>query len=445
MNRISVVGLGKLGACLAACAASKGMQVVGADTSTRTVAAMNDGRAPVVEPHLAEMMAANRARLRATGDTAEAVIATEATFVVVPTPSEPGGGFSLEYVLAAARDIGAALASKRDYHLVVISSTVLPGSMQTVQRALEEASGRSCGADFGLCYNPEFIALGSVLRDMLNPDFVLIGESDERAGALLAEWQAAFCESTPAVTRMNFVNAELTKIAVNSYVTTKITFANTLANICERLPGANVDVVTSALGRDSRIGARYLKGALGYGGPCFPRDNAAFARVAQTAGIEADVAVATDRANRQIAATTAARLRELSPAGARVAILGTAYKPDTAVVEESQGLALAAALSGSHKVVVFDPLALDATKAALGPSVEYAASLPEALRSADLVIVCNPCREFAALSPPDFEQRPEPVVLYDCWRILQSSVNGCPWIRYVPAGVGEPSSPCPAV
>ena len=163
---------------------------------------------------------------------------------------------------------------------------------------LEKASGKRMGADFGLCYSPEFIALGSVIRDFLNPDMLLIGESDKRAGDFLQSLYAEVCENKPALARMSFVNAEITKLAVNTYVTTKISYANMLARICEKLSGANVDVITSALGLDTRIGSKYLKGAVSYGGPCFPRDNLALAQLAQQLGVPPDLAQTVDRFNR---------------------------------------------------------------------------------------------------------------------------------------------------
>ena len=144
--------------------------------------------------------------------------------------------------------------------MVVISSTVLPGSTQFgILPLLESQSGKRCGKDFGLCYNPEFVALGSVIRDFLNPDFALIGESDDRAGSEVESFLRAVYDNRPHVARMGFVNAELTKIALNTYVTTKISFANMLRELCERLPGADVDVVTGALGLDLRIGDGTLR------------------------------------------------------------------------------------------------------------------------------------------------------------------------------------------
>ena len=229
-----------------------------------------------------------RGRLTAVTDIEAAVAQTDITFIVVSTPSDPAGGFSLRYVDPVCQAIGRALAKKTDYHLVCLTSTVMPGTTGgPVREMLEKASGKRVGADFGLCYSPEFIALGSVIRDFLNPDMLLIGESDDRAGETLQALYAQVCENKPTVARMSFVNAEITKLAVNTYVTTKISYANMLARICERLSGANVDVITSALGLDTRIGPKYLKGAVSYGGPCFPRDNLALAQLARQLGVPA--------------------------------------------------------------------------------------------------------------------------------------------------------------
>src|SRR5205823_507099 len=171
--------------------------------------------------------------------------------------------------------------------------------------------------------------LGSVVRDMLKPDMILIGEFDQRCGDILEELYAGMCESEPHIQRMNFVNAELTKLSVNTFVTTKISYANMLAQVCETLPGADVDVVTSAIGCDSRIGNKYLKGALGYGGPCFPRDNVAFSALARANGVPALLAEATDQMNRRQVPRLAELILSRLPEGGTVGILGLAYKPDT--------------------------------------------------------------------------------------------------------------------
>ena len=307
---------------------------------------------------------------------------SDASFVIVPTPSDSTGFFSNRFVLQAMESLGEALRDKKGYHMVVITSTVMPGTTGgEIKAALEAASGRKVGPDLGLCYNPEFIALGSVVRDMLYPDSILIGESDAKAGDMLQTIYLQMCENKPPVQRMNFVNAELTKISVNTYVTTKISYANMLADLCDRLPGADVDVVTRALGADTRIGGKYLKGAMGYGGPCFPRDNVAFAALARKIGARADVAEATDRINNHQIERLTSLVAKFAKAGTRIALLGLSYKPQTPVVEESHSVKLAARLADAGYIVsVHDPLAQDAALAVLGDKVVGASSIEGAVR-----------------------------------------------------------------
>ncbi len=417
---ISVIGLGKLGAPLAAVLAHKGHTVIGVDLDPRPVRLINQGQAPVFEPGLDELIKTSCERLSATDDYDLAIAQTDATFIIVPTPSDEQGGFSLRYVLAAAESIGRALHHKDSFHLVVLTSTVMPGATGgEVMPALEAYSGKRCGQDFGLCYNPEFIALGSVIRDMLNPDFILIGESDPRSGDMLASLYRDLCDNDPPIARMNFINAELTKLAVNTFVTTKISYANMLAQVCERLPGADVDVVTSALGLDSRIGRKYLKGALGYGGPCFPRDNLAFAHLARRLGTQAMLAEATDQLNRAQVHRLIEIVTSRLPDGGRVGILGLSYKPQTDVIEESQGVELARhLLARGIPVILYDPAAMDNARAVLGEGVTFAPSVEECTRQADVVVLATPWDEFKTLSPVHLNYANGRPVLVDCWRIL---------------------------
>lgn len=420
IKSVSVIGLGKLGAPMAACLASKGQRVIGVDMNPRTVRLVNECRAPVFEPGLEELLRANRERLVATDDYQEAIAGSEATFIVLPTPSDEHGGFSLRYVKEACARIGEALRNKADYHLIVLTSTVLPGAtINEVKPALEDHSGKRCGPDFGLCFSPEFIALGSVIRDLLCPDFILIGESDARSGDMLVGIYQNLCDNDPPVARMNFVNAELTKLAINTFVTTKISYANMLAEICERIPGADVDVVTQALGHDSRIGRKYLKGAVGYGGPCFPRDNLAFAYLTRQLGTQAILAEATDQVNRQQVPRLAQLVLSRVRRGERVGILGLSYKPKSDIVEKSQGLELAQhLLAQGIPVVLYDPVAMNNARLALGDRAPFASSAEECARLANVLVLTTPWEEFRDLSPAHLNYSNGRPTLVDCWRIL---------------------------
>lgn len=420
LPRVNVVGLGKLGAPLAAVMASRGFAVIGLDVNKSLVDALNAGKMPIIEPQLNELIAANKQRLSATMDASEAVQKSDASFVIVPTPSDSTGFFSNRFVLQAMETLGKALRGKKGYHMVVITSTVMPGSTGgEIREALERASGRKVGPELGLCYNPEFIALGSVVRDMLYPDSILIGESDAKAGDMLQTIYLQLCEKKPPVQRMNWISAELTKISVNTYVTTKISYANMLADICDRLPGADVDVVTKALGADTRIGPKYLKGAMGYGGPCFPRDNVAFAALARKIGARADVAEATDRINHYQVDRLSGLVSKFAKAGTRIAILGLSYKPQTPVVEESHSVKLAMKLADAGYIVtVHDPLAQDEALHVLGDKVVGASSLEDAVRDCDLLIVATGWPEYKVIDPAWCKRKDQRLTILDLWRTL---------------------------
>src|ERR1700683_3391894 len=243
LKSISVIGLGKLGSPMSACVAARGFHVTSVDVDAQKVESINQGFAPVLEPGLAELLKESEGRLSATTDIDAAIRRSDATFIIVNTPSEAGGGFSLRYVLPTMEAIGKTLRTKKGFHLVVLTSTVMPGSTGgDVKDTLERASGKTCGIHFGLCYSPEFIALGSVIHDFYFPDFLLIGESDKHSGEILTEIYKQTCKNTPFVARMNFINAEITKLAVNTYITTKISYANMIARLCERLPEADASV-----------------------------------------------------------------------------------------------------------------------------------------------------------------------------------------------------------
>lgn len=434
----SVVGLGKLGASMVAAIASRGFHVIGVDINRRAVELLNAGHAPVQETNLEETISANREWLRATLSHREAILNSDVTFVIVPTPSDERGAFSLQYAKWAFREIGRALAEKKGYHNVVLTSTVLPGSTRYgLLPILERGSGKVCGRDFGLCYGPEFIALGSVIHNFLNPDFTLVGEFDERAGSQLEACYAEIMENNPPCKRMSIENAELTKIAVNTFVTSKITFANMLADLCERIPGGDVDVVSDALGLDTRIGRKYLTGALGYGGPCFPRDNVALSFIARALGCEANLVETTDRLNRSLTGKLAEYLGSLIKRGDTVAILGLSYKPHSHVVEESQGVYLARALAAlGVRVVGYDPLANEMARHELTDKVVMLEDVTSCLQQADAVVITTPDPEFRTLQPADFPQRNPPVVVYDCWRILREKLESALHVRYIPLGIG---------
>jgi len=434
---ISVIGLGKLGLCIAASFADKGFKVIGVDIDMGKIEKINNGVSPIEETGLPGLVKKAKNNLKATKEYAQAILNSDVTFIVVATPSLADGSFSNEYLEKALHNIAEALKKKKEYHLIVVTSTVMPQTTDKVAKyLLEKISGKKCGRDFGLAYNPEFIALGSVIHDFLNPDFILIGEENKKDGDTLEEIYKRTCENNPRFARMSPLNAEIAKISLNCYVTTKITFANSLATICEKVKGADAYVITRALGLDSRIGTKYLKPGLGYGGPCFPRDNIAFSAFARKLEIKAKLAEMVDEVNRDQVLRVINRIQEIlsglkkDKKNAQISVLGLSYKPNTPVIEDSQALDIAQLLvNEGYSVTVYDPQALENARSVLGNTVRYAKDKAECLAKADIAVIAVPWEEFKQI---DFRRLSKKCVLLDCWR-LSGGLKGAE-IQFLGAG-----------
>ncbi|MEY2536726.1 MAG: UDPglucose 6-dehydrogenase [Verrucomicrobiota bacterium] len=385
---------------MAATFASRGFSVVGVDIDPEKIEKVNAAIAPVDEPLLAETMVEGKDRLRATNDPAESV-KTDVSFFIPPSPSLPDGSFSNEYLLKAMQPVAKAMRdANKTGHIFVCSSTTTPGAIDGVLiPMLEKETGWTCGSEFHVCYNPEFIALGNVINGLLEPDFVLIGESDPAAGAALEELYRHYNRNKCRIARMSIISAELTKISVNSYITMKISFTNQLRMIAEKFPKADINTILDAIGTDTRIGHKYLRAGLSFGGPCFPRDNRLLAYAAREVGSEAPLAEASDRTNELTKSNLLEKVRELVPAGGTVLVLGLSYKPDTYITEESAGLHLAQHLKRhSYRVLVHDFAATPSNSPALH-EFEVVDDLKdiEKRTGIDLAVVCSPWPQYRGI------------------------------------------------
>lgn len=434
---ISVIGLGKLGLCTAACFAAAGHAVIGYDLSEHFREELKSRCCPIDETGLAELLEAAWPNMQIVDSYDDAVRSSDVTLIIVPTPSMADGRFSNQYVIKVLEGLAPAVAVKESFHLVDVVSTVMPGSSDGIFRPLlERLTGKRCGTDFGLAYNPEFIALGSVIHNFLHPDMVLIGASDERSGAMLTELYRSTCKTEPTMAVMSLVNAEITKISLNCYVTMKISYANGLAAICEQVPGADVDVVTAAIGADSRVGSKYLKGGLGFGGPCFPRDNIAFQSFAEEFGAEAVLGKAVVAINNAVPRRLHERIAGHVAPPAKVALLGVSYKADTHIIEESQSVMLARSLAAAgYRVVLHDPKATDPARQVLGESVEYGRDPYDCAAGASAIALLT---DWPAYRQLDWRRiasgaAPKAAVL-DSWRIARGADMSA--FTYIPVGVG---------
>lgn len=432
--KLSFIGLGKLGSPAAIVFASRGFQVLALDINEKYVQAVNAGKAPVAEYRLQEYLDKAKGNIRATQNYGELVAGTDVTFLITPTPSLPDGNFSDAYLKNALKDLALELKqSKKPFHTFVIVSTVSPGTTgKSLIPWIEQHSERKFNEGFGIAYNPEFIALGDVIKGLLQPDMVLIGEGSKETGDLMEDIYKEVCENKPNIARMSIVSAEIAKISLNVYVTTKISFANTLANICEQVPGADVDAITRALGSDKRISPYYLSGGLSFGGPCFPRDGRAFVAFAKNCGVDAKIARATDEINQLQVPNLVKKTLKYLPENKAVAVLGLAYKPNTPVIEESPSVTLVEELlKNGVMVTVYDPFAMDNARSLWNDKVFYASSAKAALERSSLCIFATKEPEFTALGADDVAH--EPTTLIDCWRMFDPAKFGKK-INYVAVG-----------
>ena len=439
-ERLSLIGLGKLGLCLAACLAEKGFETIGVDIEERVVNSVNQGKAPWFEPQLDDFLARHGGKtLRATLHHREAIEKTDITFVLVATPSNPDGSFSNRFVESALRSLSEALKeSKKEHHLFVISSTVMPGSIESSFIPLiEQYSGRKLNQGFSVCFDPDFVALGKVIKDFLNPDLVVIGETMPESGARIEAIHRQMCENNPTISRMSITSAELAKVCLNAYITTKISFANSLANLCEKIPGSDVDAITSAIGVDRRISPYYFQGGLAFGGTCFPRDTSAYIMVADKFDVQADIIHAVERVNQyQNQHLIEMVLQELEICENKtVGVLGLAFTGNTPVIVESPAIKLIVELLGHDiRVIAYDPLAIENARSVFGSAVEYVETAETCLEHAGLEVLT--LRNVEIKKAVESFVPTNPFTVVDCWRMidlnkLNKSIKLTPLGRFI--------------
>jgi len=333
------------------------------------------------------------------------------------------------------------LRVKDEYHLVVLRSTVVPGTTENVVKPIVEVrSGKRCGEGWGLCFNPEFLSEGSAVEDTFNPDRIVIGECDERSGDVLESlYKEFYAEKMPPLLRTSPVNAELIKYANNAFLAMKVSFINTIANICERIPGADVTVVAKGIGLDKRIGSLFLNAGLGYGGSCLPKDLRALIQHSRSLGYEPKLLEAVKEVNDGQPRRAIELCKELvgELRGRRVAVLGLAFKPNTDDMRDAVSIKIVKRLlEEGARVVVYDPRAVENAKKVFGSSVEYATSVEECLRGSECAIVVTEWEEFRRLRPEDFLRLMKEPVVVDGRRIYDAELFSSR-LRFAAVGFGK--------
>ncbi|WP_027994477.1 UDP-glucose dehydrogenase family protein [Simplicispira psychrophila] len=404
--KITMVGTGYVGLVSGACFSEVGNDVLCLDVDSEKIRLLEAGEIPIFEPGLADMVRRNVAagRLRFTSDVAHAVQHGTVQFIAVGTPPDEDGSADMQYVLAAARNIGRLMT---DYKVVVDKSTVPVGTADRVNAVIaEELRLRGVQTPYAVVSNPEFLKEGAAVEDFMRPDRIIVGASDEQAVYLMRALYAPFQRNHERLIVTDARSAELTKYAANAMLATRISFMNELANLAEKL-GADIEMVRQGMGSDPRIGYHFLYPGCGYGGSCFPKDVKALIQTASAqAGLDLQVLGAVEAANEAQKHVLGRKIKQRFSndlTGRHFAVWGLSFKPNTDDMREAPSRALLAdLLAAGATVTAYDPVAMPEAQRLLGnePRIRYAQNPNDALEGADALIIVTEWKEFRS---PDFD------------------------------------------
>jgi len=394
--RLSIIGTGYVGLVTGACFAKIGHSVICVDIDPEKVQKINKGISPIYEEGLENLLSTYKDKITATIDYKDALENSDVTFLCVGTPSMTNGSIDVSYLKEATKQIATILKNKKNWHLIVVKSTVLPGTtQQIVLPILEQHSGKKIGTDFGLAMNPEFLKEGVAIQDFLQPDRIVIGYYDERSRTTLRELYKNF---TCPFVETSLSAAEMIKYASNAFLATKISFINEIGNLCKHL-GIDTYEVATGMGLDSRIGRPFLDSGIGWGGSCFPKDIDALLAWAKEIKEPTRIIHSTKEVNTDQPLRLVKILQKHIPRlkGKTIGILGLAFKPDTDDIRDSRAIPIVKELlRKGARIKAYDPEAIDNFKA-LFPTIEYSKSATDVL-SADAILITTKWKEFTTLN-----------------------------------------------
>jgi UDPglucose 6-dehydrogenase len=395
--KLAVVGTGYVGLVTGTCLAETGNAVTCVDIDENKVARLKDGKMPIYEPGLEKLFERNikEERLFFTTNLAEGIKEAQIVFLALPTPPEEDGSADLRYVLGVAEEIGKLLT---DYKIIINKSTVPVGTADKVK----EAIAKNYKGEYDVVSNPEFLREGVAVDDFMKPDRIVIGTQSDRAKKLLEQLYSPYVRQGNPIIFMDERSSELTKYAANSFLATKISFMNEVAQLCERV-GADVDMVRLGIGSDDRIGRRFLFPGIGYGGSCFPKDVQALVRSSWEVGYDFKILDAVMDVNKRQKIHLVSKIKNYYDdklEGKHFAVWGLAFKPNTDDIREAPSLyIIEELLKGGAAVTAYDPEAMKNVQGILGDKISYSASQYDALKGADALIIATEWNEFRT---PDF-------------------------------------------
>jgi len=397
MTKIAVVGTGYVGLVTGTCFAETGNQVICIDIDADKVEKMKNGIIPIYEPNLDTIFERNISakRLSFTTSLEKGIKDAEIIFLALPTPPGEDGSADLSYILGVAEQLGKLIT---EYKVIVDKSTVPVGTAEKVHAVI----AKNAQVDFAVVSNPEFLREGFAVSDFMKPDRVIIGTRDERARKVMESLYRPFVRQGNPIYFMDEKSAELTKYAANSFLATKITFMNEVANFCE-LVGADVDQVRVGIGSDTRIGKRFLFPGIGYGGSCFPKDVQALVKSGEDFNFKFEILSAVLKVNQEQKTILFPKIKNFfrgDLSGKKIAVWGLAFKPDTDDIREAPALfMIEALLDAGANISAYDPEALPNVKNSLGAKIDYATDEYSALSGADALLICT---EWGIFRNPDF-------------------------------------------
>lgn len=397
--KIAVIGTGYVGLVTGTCFAETGNDVTCVDIDKNKVEKMRNGIVPIYEPHLDVLFERNikQGRLKFTTELKEAVDDAAIIFLALPTPPGEDGSADLSYILGVADELGKIIT---DYKVIVDKSTVPVGTAEKVTAAI----AKNAKVDFDVVSNPEFLREGFAVDDFLKPDRVVIGTSSDRARKTMEHLYKPYVRQGNPIIFMDEKSAELTKYAANSFLATKITFMNEIANFCEKV-GADVDMVRIGIGSDTRIGKRFLFPGIGYGGSCFPKDVQALAKSGKEYGYEFSILDSVMRVNEEQKVIIMPKIKAYfnnDLKGKKIALWGLAFKPDTDDIREAPALYIIdELLKLGAEITAYDPEAMDNVKEKYGDKINFATDRDSALDGADALVIAT---EWQVFRNPDFSK-----------------------------------------
>ena len=418
--KIGVIGLGFVGLSLTSVLSSKGYDVIGIDVDKEKCKKISNGITPFFEPDLEKILKNGlKKKLRISNDFS-LINDCDFIFVTVGTPQNSNGAIDLSIIKKAIFSLGSSIQGNKNKPVILVKSTVVPGTMKNiVLPILEKTSKKKAGRDFGLISNPEFLQESTAIRDTEFPHAVVLGGYKTK---FMKKTKKLFVKLHPKVPIIitNHQTAEMIKYANNSFLATKISFINQLSNICQKIPGANIDDIAKTIGLDPRIGKLFLNAGPGYGGSCLPKDMRALINFAKITGVKPILLNAVEEVNtkqlEQIITITKQRLGDLT--SKRITILGTAFKPDTDDIRDSIAVELIKKfLKRKTKITVHDPKAMKNTRNVFGDRIRYAKSIDEALLKSQCVVIMTQWKQYEKLSNNAFDNMTKKIVV-DCRRVL---------------------------